>query len=236
MTRLANSLVVLRDEVNTLAPDRSKASDGWIGDAAHQSRCSRHNPNDFGVVTALDITDDPDGGCDAHALADQLRREQLQENPHPELAYILSAGRYTNADVNWEWRERSKNDHHGHIHIGVGEGSDCDPRPPYDSTQPWGLAPATPEEAMAVNPSNTRFAVPVGAKPRSDGRIPFWGFDEAGGVFTYNGAPFHGSVPEHVDIRANGVKVLDAKAHRADDGRSGYVILTSDEGTYFFHA
>ncbi|HKV33547.1 MAG TPA: hypothetical protein VJP89_04485, partial [Pyrinomonadaceae bacterium] len=58
--RVAKSLLRLREQINELAPNRSKASDGTIGDAAHASRKSDHNPwvkdGSIGVVTAMDIT------------------------------------------------------------------------------------------------------------------------------------------------------------------------------------
>lgn len=61
--RLAPALVTLRDEINKRFPNRSTISDGTIGDAAHASRDSDHNPwvidtDGVGVVTAIDITED----------------------------------------------------------------------------------------------------------------------------------------------------------------------------------
>lgn len=55
---LAPSLVKLRDQINDRWPSRSKASDGWIGDAAHNARKSDHNPDyaSGGVVRAIDVT------------------------------------------------------------------------------------------------------------------------------------------------------------------------------------
>ena len=54
--RVAESLQRLLDQVNQMAPVRSKASDGAIGDASHQTRDSDHNPwvtdGNIGVVTA----------------------------------------------------------------------------------------------------------------------------------------------------------------------------------------
>jgi hypothetical protein len=55
---LAPSLVELIKEIDQLWPNRSKASDGSIGDASHQARPSDHNPdwNAGGVVRAIDVT------------------------------------------------------------------------------------------------------------------------------------------------------------------------------------
>lgn len=55
---LAPSLAVLRAEINARWPGRDKASDGWIGDTAHQSTRSDHNPNSRGSVNAIDIDED----------------------------------------------------------------------------------------------------------------------------------------------------------------------------------
>lgn len=35
MVRIANSLARLRDQINSAYPNRDKASDGWIDDAAY---------------------------------------------------------------------------------------------------------------------------------------------------------------------------------------------------------
>lgn len=133
MWRLAKSLVKLRDQINATAPDRSRASDGTIGDAAHRMRASRHNPNDFEVVCALDVTDDPAHGCPIHVFADRIRN-----NPHPELAYVISNGRIAGRSTGWAWHQYSgSNPHVKHAHFAVGVGPDSEPRPPYDGTQGW---------------------------------------------------------------------------------------------------
>lgn len=134
--RLANSLVRLRSEIDALAPNRSRRSDGWIGDAAHLSRASRHNPNRAGVVTALDLTHDPGGGCDIHAIAERIR-----QRPHPNLAYIISNRRIASKSTGWRWHTYTgSNPHSIHVHFGVGVGSDSDPGPPYDDTKSWGIS------------------------------------------------------------------------------------------------
>lgn len=139
--RLAHSLEVLRSEVNELAPSRSRASDGTIGDPAHAGRASRHNPNDDGVVCALDLTNDVAGGCPIHAIARSIAR-----HPHPELAYIISDGETAGRDSGWQWKPYyGENQHTKHAHFAVGVGPDSEPRPPYDSNQTWGiLTPTNP--------------------------------------------------------------------------------------------
>lgn len=136
--RLARSLITLRDQINREYPNRSKASDGTIGDAAHRSRPSDHNPNPQGVVCALDLTHDPVNGFDAHALAEILRT-----NRHSNLKYIISNKRIASSRDNWRWRQYSgSNPHSKHIHISVGVGADGQSRPPYDDTTPWTIKKA----------------------------------------------------------------------------------------------
>lgn len=128
MARLAKSLVVLRDQMNALAPNRSKASDGWIGDAAHASRKSEHNPDANGVVRALDITHDPRNGVDNGTIAEALRK-----SADPRIYYIISNGRIANPGQPWR-KYTGSNPHDKHFHVSVV----ADPKL-YDSTKPWSL-------------------------------------------------------------------------------------------------
>lgn len=135
--RLAKALERLRAQVNAKAPSRSKASDGWIGDAAHRSRASDHNPwvtdGGTGVVTAIDVTHDPAGGCDAGKLAETLRA-----GADKRIKYIIWNKRIANREPTggaaaWAWRPYGgRNPHDHHVHISV--------RPEkiyYDLTDPW---------------------------------------------------------------------------------------------------
>lgn len=128
MARLARSLEKLLEEVNTLAPSRSKASDGWIGDQSHQVRQSDHNPNSKGVVTAIDITHDPANGLDCNVLAEALRNSR-----DPRIKYVIFNKRAFdpyNLKGNWNWQPYSgSNPHTKHLHLSV--------RGDYDNTAPW---------------------------------------------------------------------------------------------------
>lgn len=134
--RLAISLETLRSQINEAYPNRSKASDGTIGDTAHQAVPSDHNPNSEGVVCALDLTHDPSNGFNAHDLADHLRLHR-----HPQLKYIISYRRIADESTDWNWtRYDGDNPHDKHIHISVGKGPDGRSAPgTYDSNQPWDI-------------------------------------------------------------------------------------------------
>jgi hypothetical protein len=146
--RLAHSLVELRDEINDLAPGRSRLSDGTLGDPAHAARASRHNPNAAGVVCALDLTHDPANGCDIHAIARRIVRV-----PHPNLEYVISDDEVAKRKTGFRWEpyrpgDPLRNKHTKHAHFAVGVGPDSDPRPPYDDMTPWlpGLGSDAPQE------------------------------------------------------------------------------------------
>ncbi len=133
--RRAKSLDTLVEQVNQAHPKRSKKSDGWIGDAKHASRSSDHNPwvkdGATGVVTAMDITDDPANGCDARKLA-----ELLIASRDPRIKYIISEGQICSSKQQpWKWRKYTgANGHFHHVHISVDASKSL-----YDSTKPWAI-------------------------------------------------------------------------------------------------
>ncbi len=134
--RLAKSLTALREEMNTVAPDRSTASDGTIGDKAHQGSPSDHNPNSAGVVCAIDFTHDPGNGADMHAFAEHLRRR-----PHRAVKYVIWNRRiWSKAKADEGWRSYSgSNPHTVHMHVSVGVGPDGQSTGAYDASDSWGL-------------------------------------------------------------------------------------------------
>lgn len=120
---LAPSLRAAFDEVNRLYPDRSKRSDGSIGDEAHRNRRSDHNPDpDTGVVRAIDITHDPDSGADCHRLA-EIIRVRCASGAEDRVSYVIWNRRITSgtyAATRWEWRRYDgSNPHTQHMHISI---------------------------------------------------------------------------------------------------------------------
>lgn len=144
MARIARSLDTIRTQVNAIAPGRSKAADGWIGDAAHAARASDHNADPGGVVRALDLTHDPKNGFDSWAFAEMLRQKR-----DSRIKYIISNDRIVSGNAGpspWVWRaynpnQPNRNKHIHHVHISVvpktasGDPGD-DPRS-WDIAGPW---------------------------------------------------------------------------------------------------
>jgi len=83
---VANSLEAELRDYNTIEPKRSKASDGWLGNASHQATRSDHNP-DYragGIIRAGDLT------TSSHGIAG-LRTTEAQREWHKLLIADLIA-------------------------------------------------------------------------------------------------------------------------------------------------
>ena len=102
-------------QANELWPNRSRVSDGTIGDPAHSARASDHNPDAEGWVRAVDLTHDPANGCDAHAWA---RRVAARRDPR--VKYLISNGQIWNPSLSPEWRTYTgMNAHTRHVHLSI---------------------------------------------------------------------------------------------------------------------
>lgn len=116
MARIAKSLDALRRQVDDAWPDRDKASDGWIGDAAHRKRESDHNPDADGSVDALDITHDPASGCDCGKIAEAIRGSR-----DARVKYLIFNRRIV-SPPSWGWRGYTgSNPHTTHLHVSVND-------------------------------------------------------------------------------------------------------------------
>ena len=140
--RVAESLMRLLEQVDRMAPNRNKASDGTIGDTDHQKRDSDHNPwvidGTKGVVTARDITDDTAHGCSAQAIADALVASRDKR-----IKYLIWNGKIVSSVKSpWKWRAYSgPNQHTHHIHISV-----LPDKALYDDRSDWNLTGAQVEQ------------------------------------------------------------------------------------------
>jgi hypothetical protein len=176
-------LDVLLAQINAAAPNRSKASDGSIGDAAHASRDSDHNPesppppgNPDDEVDARDFTHDPDHGADMGVVTEAIRVSQDRR-----VSYVIFNRRVTGPGHGWRWDPYSGTDPHtGHAHVSVNDVHN-------DETQPWeiGIDDMTPSQQYKQHVINyrvdgivhARVAIVVPAFTATDGSI-FPGFTE----------------------------------------------------------
>lgn len=133
--RRAKSLDKLLEQINNAFPGRDKTSDGWIGDAAHASRNSDHNPwvhdGKMGVVTAIDIDEDLNANGTLEKVITAIRASRDKR-----VKYIIYEGRITvqGSDLQRWKKYTGKNLHKQHAHISVH--SD---RKLYDSTADWDI-------------------------------------------------------------------------------------------------
>lgn len=133
-------------QINMIAPNRSKASDGTIGDPDHQARESAHNPEDSedadapgnpdNQVDARDITHDPSHGCDIGVIFENIRVSHDMRARH----VIFNRRQFSNRTVGgvpaFTWRPYSgKNPHTGHGHIEIDDRY-------HDQTHDWKITMA----------------------------------------------------------------------------------------------
>lgn len=125
VAHLAPALVQLRAEINALWPGRDRSSDGWIGDVAHSSRASDHNPDALGRVHAIDIDEDLTAGGSSVGKASDLVAQIMRD---PRTAYVIYEGRIWENPAAYPgrgyWRTYTgTNSHSHHVHVSVRRGS-----------------------------------------------------------------------------------------------------------------
>jgi hypothetical protein len=157
MWRAMASLLVLRDQVNVYAPNRSRASDGLVGDTAHQGTNSDHNPHyvpgvGSEIVSALDLTHDPAHGFDSYRFAEVLRQHR-----DPRIKYVISNHRIFSSYASgsrpaWAWGSYNGVDPHtNHVHVSVLDARISDTRTPWNLVGMEGLTMVlTLEDLIAI--------------------------------------------------------------------------------------
>lgn len=125
MAFLTPALAKLRNQIDNKWPNRNKASDGWLGDPAHASRHSDHNPEGDGSVDAIDVTHDPANGVNCHVISRQIAHDFRL----PGGGYIIFDGQIYNPDISDSWRPYSgDNMHRVHMHVSVADRNQNDTR------------------------------------------------------------------------------------------------------------
>ena len=127
--RLASSLTRLLMQVDAVYPNRVKSSDGQIGDAAHCGRdpsswrsdhCPRIKDGSVGVVTALDLTDDPANGCSMDTLTEAIRTAKDARIKYVIWNRRIFSSYARNGRAAWEWGAYSgSSPHEKHAHFSV---------------------------------------------------------------------------------------------------------------------
>jgi hypothetical protein len=132
---LAPSLAVLRAEVNARWPGRDRTSDGSIGDTAHSSRSSDHNPNSRRSVNAIDVDED---GVDMAAIKAAIQR-------HPSAHYWIYERRIADRDNDWRpVPYYGDNPHDKHLHVSIRQTTSAE-----QDRRPWGLLAGEDDDMSA---------------------------------------------------------------------------------------
>jgi hypothetical protein len=117
----------LRLQIDDTYPSRDKTSDGWLGDYRHSTRPSQHNPNQQGIVTALDVDRDLSGKKKPDLMPDLADQIRLCAKSDKRISYIIFAGKIASPRMGWRWRKYSGiNPHDHHCHISFTKKGDAD--------------------------------------------------------------------------------------------------------------
>ena len=163
---LIPSLIGLRGEFNSLAPGRSKASDGSIGDQAHSASLSDHNPDNKGAVHAIDVTSAgpwPAGRSMRWAVDRIVGRHR--DGADDRLQYVIYDREIASRSWGWTWRAytgASPHTHHAHFSARYTHDAET-------GTRAWGLL----GESATIPPKDDD--MPLSAEDIDKIRTAVWG-------------------------------------------------------------
>ena len=126
--KLSKAAIQLREQIDDCYPERSRKSDGALGDARHSARKSDHNPDEFGWVRAVDIDSRlcSSEGISAD-LADQIR---IAAKTDQRISYVIHNGKIASRILSWRWRKyKGINPHTKHLHCSFTKLGDLNGQP-----------------------------------------------------------------------------------------------------------
>jgi len=154
---LVPCLVSLRNEFNTLAPRRDRGSDGSIGDSAHASSSSDHNPDETGAtpyedsdnvneVHAIDVDKDLNRSGWSMQKAVEIIVTRHRSGRDNRLQNVIYDRRIWSRSWNWTAREytgSNPHDKHAHFSARYTTAQESD-------TRAWGLLEAEDDDMATI--------------------------------------------------------------------------------------
>lgn len=196
---LVACLVTLRAEFDDLSPNRDKASDGWIGDAAHKAEVSDHNPDAQGRVLAIDIDSTGPWPVPFSDLVDSL--VGIGDS---RLEYVIWNRRIASRGQGWTWRPYDGTDdpHTSHAHFSARHDHTGN-----TSTAAWGIEDFMISEDDVKAIWNTDGIVAAPANAASAKTNPFW----APKSFLTDAAAANRDMQKTLDAHTSALAGLSAK-------------------------
>lgn len=234
--RVAESLDQLLAEINASAPNRSKASDGSIGDEDHQNTNSDHNPWCQGwVVTARDFTHDPKNGFDSYVYAEWQRQRcrgdiLIKGKREIRVKYIISNRKIASPTQNWAWRTYTgSNAHDKHVHVSV----DCTVEGGYmDDVTPWGWGDdMDTNDVWNVRPQqiNSGLDRPAGQSLQDVWIAVHGRLQEMEATLNQVLAILQSGIPVATEVNLSNASIIEIRDAVADLGEGGAAQVRADE-------
>ena len=157
--RCAPALIVARNELNAVWPNRDRGSDGCCGDAAHRARKSDHNPRTTGPGKGFAAAYDYDEDIATDLGDRELTGVGLVLLGDPRTKYLIYEAQLLYPDGTVR-AYTGVNAHRSHLHHSIHDWAIHD-------TRPWGIARAfqpqeddlTPDQAQQLNRVETALGV-----------------------------------------------------------------------------
>ena len=125
--KLCKAGVQLREQFDDCYSDRTRSSDGWLGDSRHATRKSDHNPDGEGWVRAIDISRNLSGKSEPDLMPDVADQLRILAKTDRRISYIIFDGKIASSKSFWRFRKyKGINQHRTHIHISFTRKGDTD--------------------------------------------------------------------------------------------------------------